>query len=37
MIYNTERINVMDFGEKTIVHESVTVNRQFDPEKNSWV
>jgi len=37
MIYNTEEIHMRDFGDKTIVRESVTVNRQFDPHKTQWV
>ena len=37
IIYNTEQIHIRDFGEKTIVQESAIINRQFDPDKNSWV
>ena len=37
MIYNTQRININEFGDKSIVGESVTTNRQFDVGKPSWV
>ena len=37
MIYNSQRIDITKFGNETIVSESVTVNRQFDSRKNSWV
>ncbi len=37
LIHNQERLALNEFGEKSVVKETVTSNRQFDKSKPHWV
>ena len=37
IVYNHERVNIKEFGKKTISQESSTSNFMFDPRVPSWL